>query len=83
MPEAGDQTVLLLPQLDWHHSHYFSRGGTGNATGGPDSGDWTRSNPFMNQQLTELLTHDGPMAGIRFDGMWDKPDADWHFVACR
>jgi alpha-L-fucosidase len=31
----------------------------------------------MNTQLEELLTHYGPVGGIWFDGMWDKPDADW------
>ena len=31
----------------------------------------------MDQQLTELLTNYGPIGGIWFDGMWDKPDADW------
>jgi alpha-L-fucosidase len=34
----------------------------------------------MNQQLTELLTNYGPVGGIWFDGMWDKPDADWHLA---
>ena len=32
----------------------------------------------MDGQLTELLTNYGPIGGIWFDGMWDKPDADWH-----
>jgi alpha-L-fucosidase len=31
----------------------------------------------MDAQLTELLTRYGPLGGIWFDGMWDKPDADW------
>jgi alpha-L-fucosidase len=31
----------------------------------------------MDAQLTELLTQYGPIGGIWFDGMWDKPDADW------
>jgi len=31
----------------------------------------------MDGQLTELLTNYGPIGGIWFDGMWDKPDADW------
>jgi alpha-L-fucosidase len=32
----------------------------------------------MDGQLTELLTNYGPIGGIWFDGMWDKPSADWH-----
>src|SRR5690349_14745124 len=39
--------------------------------------DWSRYLAFMNAQLTELLTNYGPLGGIWFDGMWDKPDADW------
>jgi alpha-L-fucosidase len=31
----------------------------------------------MDSQLTELLTQYGSIGGIWFDGMWDKPDADW------
>jgi alpha-L-fucosidase len=31
----------------------------------------------MDAQLTELLTNYGPIAGIWFDGWWDKPQADW------
>jgi alpha-L-fucosidase len=31
----------------------------------------------MNAQLAELLTQYGEIGGIWFDGMWDKPDADW------
>jgi len=32
----------------------------------------------MNGQLRELLTNYGAIAGVWFDGMWDKPNADWH-----
>ena len=31
----------------------------------------------MDAQLTELLTGYGKVAGIWFDGMWDKPEANW------
>ena len=31
----------------------------------------------MDAQLEELLTRYGPIGGIWFDGMWDKPTADW------
>ncbi len=64
-------------QLDWHHPDYWPRGRTGQATGRPESGDWNRYLDFLDTQLTELLTNYGPIGGIWFDGMWDKPDADW------
>ena len=31
----------------------------------------------MDAQLKELLTGYGEVGGIWFDGMWDKPEADW------
>jgi alpha-L-fucosidase len=67
-------------QLDWHHPDYWPRGRTGRATGRPDSGDWNRYLDFLDTQLTELLTNYGPIGGIWFDGMWDKPDADWRLA---
>jgi alpha-L-fucosidase len=76
----GIKLFFYYSQLDWHHADYFPRGSTGKASGRPESGDWARYIAFMNQQLTELLTHYGPIGGIWFDGMWDKPDADWHLA---
>jgi alpha-L-fucosidase len=76
----GIKLFFYYSQLDWHHPDYFPRGGTGKASGRPESGDWTRYIAFMNQQLTELLTNYGPIGGIWFDGMWDKPSADWHLA---
>ena len=76
----GIKLFFYYSQLDWHHPDYFPRGRTGHATGRPESGDWTRYIAFMNQQLSELLTQYGPIGGIWFDGMWDKPDADWHLA---
>ncbi len=76
----GIKLFFYYSQLDWHHPDYFPRGRTGKASGRPESGDWTRYVAFMNQQLTELLTNYGPIGGIWFDGMWDKPDADWHLA---
>jgi alpha-L-fucosidase len=76
----GIKLFFYYSQLDWHHPDYFPRGGTGNASGRPNSGDWNRYIAFMNAQLTELLTNYGPIGGIWFDGMWDKPDADWHLA---
>ncbi|HJP84371.1 MAG TPA: alpha-L-fucosidase [Gemmatimonadaceae bacterium] len=73
----GIKLFFYYSQLDWHHPDYWPRGGTGRSTGRPESGDWNRYIDFINAQLTELLTNYGPIGGIWFDGMWDKPDADW------
>jgi alpha-L-fucosidase len=74
---AGIKLFFYYSQLDWHHPDYWPRGATAWDNGRPDSGDWSRYLTFMNAQLTELLTNYGPIGGIWFDGMWDKPDADW------
>lgn len=73
----GLKLFFYYSQLDWHHPDYWPRGRTGRATGRPERGDWSHYLDFMDRQLTELLTHYGPIGGIWFDGMWDKPDADW------
>jgi alpha-L-fucosidase len=75
--QQGIKLFFYYSQLDWHHPDYWPRGRTGQATGRPDSGDWNHYLDFMDQQLTELLTNYGPVGGIWFDGMWDKPDAEW------
>jgi alpha-L-fucosidase len=74
---AGIKLFFYYSQLDWHHPDYWPRGRTGHDTGRPDRGDWKRYIAFMDAQLTELLTNYGPLGGIWFDGMWDKPDAAW------
>ncbi|MGE0443462.1 MAG: alpha-L-fucosidase [Gemmatimonadales bacterium] len=73
----GIKLFFYYSQLDWHHPDYYPRGRTGNAAGRPDAGTWTRYLDYMDAQLTELLTGYGPIGGIWFDGMWDRPDADW------
>jgi alpha-L-fucosidase len=73
----GIKLFFYYSQLDWQHPDYWPRGSTGRNTGRPDSGDWNRYLDFMDAQLTELLTNYGPLGGIWFDGMWDKPGADW------
>jgi len=74
----GIKLFFYHSQLDWHHPDYFPRGNTGNDyTGRPESGDWYKYLDYMDAQLAELLTNYGPIAGIWFDGMWDKKDADW------
>lgn len=78
--ECRRQDVKLFfyhSHLDWTHPDYFPRGRTGLASGRPQSGDFNRYLDFMDAQLAELLTGYGDIAGIWFDGIWDKKDADW------
>ncbi len=73
----GIKLFFYYSQLDWHHPDYFPRGTTGNFCGRPLEGNWNNYLQYMNAQLEELLTNYGPIAGIWFDGWWDKPKADW------
>ena len=75
--KQGLKIFFYYSQLDWHSNDYYPRGGTGNSTGRPDSGDWNAYLTYMNAQLRELLTNYGEVGGIWFDGMWDKPNANW------
>jgi len=76
--KQGIKLFFYHSQLDWHHPDYFPRGRTGaDYTGRPENGDWNKYLDYMDAQLKELLTGYGPIAGIWFDGMWDKPQADW------
>lgn len=73
----GLKLFFYHSHLDWYHNDYFPRGRTGMYTGRPDQGNWNSYLDFMDAQLTELLTNYGPVAGIWFDGWWDRKDADW------
>lgn len=73
----GIKVFFYYSQLDWHHPDYFPRGTTGRQTGRPEQGTFDRYIDDMNAQLRELLTNYGPIGGIWFDGMWDRPDANW------
>jgi alpha-L-fucosidase len=76
--KEGIKLFFYHSQLDWHHPDYFPRGGTGGSwTGRSENGNWNKYLDYMDAQLTELLTNYGDVAGIWFDGMWDKKDADW------
>ncbi|HET6994491.1 MAG TPA: alpha-L-fucosidase [Chitinophagaceae bacterium] len=76
--------------LDWRRDDYsYWTGNTGHGTGRTVHGKWEDYIQFMKNQLTELLTNYGEIAGIWFDGYWDqldndnhdnpKPRVDWHF----
>jgi alpha-L-fucosidase len=73
----GLKLFFYYSQLDWHHPDYWPRGETGRSTGRADAGSWDRYLDFMDAQLEELLTGYGPLGGIWFDGMWDRPQAPW------
>ena len=73
----GIKLFVYYSQLDWHHPDYHPLGGTGHWEGRPTNGLWPRYLDFMNAQLTELFSNYGELGGVWFDGMWDKPDADW------
>jgi alpha-L-fucosidase len=76
--KEGIKLFFYHSQLDWHHSDYYPRGRTGGSwTGRTEQGDMNTYLDYMDAQLTELLTRYGDVAGIWFDGMWDKKDADW------
>ena len=76
--KQGIKLFFYHSQLDWHHPDYFPRGQTGGSwTGRPESGDFNKYLDYMDAQLSELLTNYGDVAGIWFDGMWDKKTADW------
>jgi len=77
----GIKLFFYYSQLDWHNPNYYPRGATSWDNGRPDRGDWNSYlDDYMDGQLRELLTNYGPIGGIWFDGMWDKPDADWHLA---
>jgi alpha-L-fucosidase len=63
--------------LDWHHPDYFPRGKTGGSTGREGRGDWKRYVAYYQGQVRELCTNYGEIGGIWFDGLWDRPNADW------
>lgn len=73
----GIKVFFYYSLLDWHSTDYWPLGWTGHFTGRPAGGDFNRYLDYMDAQLTELLTQYGPIGGIWFDGMWDKPNADW------
>lgn len=75
--KQGVKLFFYYSHLDWRHPDYFPLGQTGRNTGRKPAGDWNRYLDFVDAQLSELLTNYGDVAGIWFDGWWDRKDADW------
>ena len=78
--KQGIQLHLYYSLIDWTREDAVW-GNTGRGTGRPDpKGNWKSYYTFMNNQLTELLTHYGKIGAIWFDGWWDQnqnPNFDW------
>lgn len=72
--EQGISLHFYYSHLDWGRTDYWPRGSTGHGTGRPDGDEssWGHYLDFVDTQLTELLTHYGPIGAIWFDGIWDK-----------
>jgi alpha-L-fucosidase len=88
--KQGVGLFLYYSLLDWRRDDYsYWTGNTGHGTGRTVHGNWNDYIQFMKNQLTELLTDYGAIAGIWFDGYWDQldndnhdnptPRVDWHF----
>jgi alpha-L-fucosidase len=77
--KQGIQLFLYYSLLDWRREDYpHETGRTGKGTGRKGKGDYASYLQFMKNQLTELLTNYGTIAGIWFDGYWDQtpPEGD-------
>lgn len=67
---------LYYSLLDWGRKDYGF--GKKIVNGVPENTDWMSYINFMKAQLTELLTNYPDIAGIWFDGEWERKNADWH-----
>lgn len=88
--KQGIKLFLYYSLLDWRRDDYsYWTGRTGQGTGRKVHEDWNSYVGFMKNQLTELLTNYGEVAGIWFDGHWDQTEPegaadrssriDWHY----
>ncbi|MEP7251520.1 MAG: alpha-L-fucosidase [Ginsengibacter sp.] len=88
--KQGIKLFLYYSLLDWRREDYpHETGRTGQHSGRTGHGDYASYLQFMKNQLTELLTNYGEIAGIWFDGHWDqtKPEGEkdrssrinWHY----
>ena len=69
----GIKLFVYYSLLDWSRTDYpYETGRTGQGTGRTGKSDYAHYLQFMKDQLTELLTNYGEIAGVWFDGYWDQ-----------
>lgn len=73
----GIKVFFYYSLLDWHHPDYYPLGWTGQFAGRGEIGIWDRYLDYYIGQVKELCTRYGDIGGLWFDGLWDKPDAEW------
>jgi len=77
LSKRGIKLSFYYSQLDWHHGDYFPLGRTGHSAGRQPAGDWSKYMKYYVRQVEELCSKYGKISSIWFDGLWDKPEADW------
>ncbi|HTM98695.1 MAG TPA: alpha-L-fucosidase [Pedobacter sp.] len=71
--KQGIKLFLYYSLLDWTREDYpHETGRTGQFSDRKGKGNYATYLQFMKNQLTELLTNYGEIAGIWFDGHWDQ-----------
>ncbi len=71
--KQGIRLFVYYSLLDWYRDDYpRETGRTGQGTGRTGKQDYAAYLQFMKNQLTELLTGYGEIAGVWFDGYWDQ-----------
>ena len=58
--------------MDWHHPDYLPRRTWEKKNRPPDGADFDRYVTYLRNQVTELLTHYGPIGVMWFDGEWES-----------
>ncbi|MCC7523794.1 MAG: alpha-L-fucosidase [Chitinophagaceae bacterium] len=75
--KQGIKIFFYYSLLDWRREDYpHETGRTGQGTGRKGKGNYASYLQFMKNQLTELLTNYGEVAGIWFDGHWDQTNPE-------
>ncbi len=68
----GLHTCWYHSIMDWHHPDYLPRRGWEAADRSAEGADFERYLEYLHAQVTELLTHYGPIGVMWFDGEWES-----------